>query len=136
MSPYSPTRSPASFMPLIEVLRQTRSPHTIGLDSPRPGIGVFHAMPSFDATFHLSAVACASDVPSALMPRNCGQSTPGRGADAAKGHDCDAAAPRAPVTSRALAAFVIARIDGPPESSAMLSEDAGRCAASGTSAAV
>src|SRR5688572_29589158 len=110
-------------MPLIDVVRQTRSPHTIGLDRPRPGIGVFQAMPSLDVTLHLSAVACVSDVPFALMPRNCGQSTPGRGADAADGSDCSAAATRTPVTSRALAAFEIARIVEPPEPSVMLPED-------------
>ena len=44
-SPYRPTLRPASFWPLIDVLTQMRSPQTIGLDRPRPGIAVFQATP-------------------------------------------------------------------------------------------
>ena len=77
-SPYSPTLSPASFWPLIAVLTQSRSPQTIGLDRPRPGIGVFHAtsVPAGDVPGR-SAAGSLRRRPLARMPRNCGQSTPG-----------------------------------------------------------
>ena len=70
MSPYSPTFSPASFLPLIDVETKTSSPQTTGLERPRPGIGVFHATFVPSATFQVAG----SENPSA---------TP-RGADAAE----------------------------------------------------
>src|SRR4051812_32915847 len=51
----------------------TRSPHTIGLDTAMPATGVFHATCSPAGTFHLTAVGLPSPTPEALAPRNDGQ---------------------------------------------------------------
>src|SRR4029079_19799938 len=80
MSPYSPTFRYASLLPLIEVEMKTSSPQTIGLDRPRPGIGVFQTMLAPVAAFHVAGSENPSAMPLAAMPRNCGQSTPGLGA--------------------------------------------------------
>src|SRR5882672_9789370 len=70
---------PESILPLMAVVTHTRSPHTTGLECPKPAIGVFHRTPSPRGTFHFVAVAYPSATPAARMPRNEGQSTPGRG---------------------------------------------------------
>src|SRR5687767_5915702 len=82
MSPYNPGLIPASALPLIAVVRQTRSPQTTGLESPRPGSAVFHCTFVLPATFQVLAVGRPSATPLAAIPRNWGQSTPGRGAAA------------------------------------------------------
>ena len=58
---------------LTAVETNTRSPHTIGLDTATPATGVFHATFSPVAAFHLTAVGLPSAVPAALAPRNDGQ---------------------------------------------------------------
>ena len=58
-------------------------PHTTGLDSPRPGTGVFHSTLVPSAAFQVVGSENPSAMPVAAIPRNCGQSTPGRGAVAA-----------------------------------------------------
>src|SRR5262245_48197697 len=51
----------------------TRSPHTIGLDTATPATGVVHRMFSPVLAFHLIAVAAPSPTPDAFAPRNDGQ---------------------------------------------------------------
>src|SRR5262249_55393792 len=64
----------------IAVVTNTSSPQTIGLDRPRPGIGVFQrTFVPFDG-FHVVGSEKPSAMPLASMPRNCGQSTAGFGA--------------------------------------------------------
>src|SRR5262245_23194791 len=82
-SPYRPGRMLASFFPLIDVDRHTRSPHTMGLASPSPGTSAFHATRWPDAMFQVVGSGNPSAIPIARMPRNCGQSTPGFGVPAA-----------------------------------------------------
>ena len=50
----------------------TRSPHTIGDDQPRPGTSTAHA--TFCVADHLTGNCAASATPAAFGPRNCGQS--------------------------------------------------------------
>ena len=59
---------------------KTSSPQTTGLDSPRPGMAVFHTTLVLSAAFHVVGSEKPSATPAAAMPRNCGQSTPGFGA--------------------------------------------------------
>jgi len=58
-------------------------PQTIGLDNPRPGTGVFQMTFVPSAAFHVIGSENPSAMPAAPIPRNCGQSIPGLGADAA-----------------------------------------------------
>src|SRR3954471_3166803 len=68
------------------VVEMKRSlPHTTGLESPRPGIAVFHATFTPVDAFHVAGMEKPSAIPLAAMPRNCGQSTPGRAPVAARG---------------------------------------------------
>src|SRR5918992_929700 len=50
-----------------------RSPHTIGLDVPRPGIAVFHLMFFPVVTSHSLTTPWPSPTPAAFAPRNDGQ---------------------------------------------------------------
>jgi hypothetical protein len=59
---------------LTAVDTNTRSPHTIGLDTATPGTGVFQRTFSPLAAFHLTAVgSLPSATPEAAGPRNDGQ---------------------------------------------------------------
>src|SRR3954462_5285143 len=84
ISPYRPTRRFASF-PLMVVEMKRSLPHTTGLASPRPGIAVFQATFAPVDAFHVAGMEKPSAIPLAAMPRNCGQSTPGRAPVAARG---------------------------------------------------
>src|SRR4051812_20036485 len=84
ISPYRPTRRFASF-PLMVVEMKRSLPHTTGLESPRPGIAVFQATFAPVDAFHVAGMEKPSPIPLAAMPRNCGQSTPGRAPVAARG---------------------------------------------------
>src|SRR3954463_451856 len=84
ISPYRPTRRFASF-PLMVVEMKRSLPHTTGLESPRPGIAVFQATFAPVDAFHVAGMEKPSAIPLAAMPRNCGQSTPGRAPVAARG---------------------------------------------------
>src|SRR5262245_32498974 len=66
-------RSGAVVVLLIEVVRNTRSPHTTGLECARPGIGVDHAT-FFDAarSHDTGGVAVAAATPDEPTPRNDG----------------------------------------------------------------
>src|SRR3954469_17828956 len=67
------------------VVEMKRSlPHTTGLESPRPGIAVFQATFAPVDAFHVAGMEKPSAIPLASMPRNCGQSTPGRAPVAAR----------------------------------------------------
>ena len=57
----------------IAVDTNTRSPHTIGLETATPSTGVFHATFSPVVAFHLTAVGLPSATPDAFGPRNDGQ---------------------------------------------------------------
>src|SRR6476659_8248792 len=74
---------PSFGSPLTAVDTNTRSPHTIGLDTATPATGVFHATFSPVCAFHLTAVGLPSATPAALAPRKPGQFCPStaRGAD-------------------------------------------------------
>ena len=61
----------------------TRSPHTIGLDTATPATGVFQRMFSPVAAFHFTAVGDPSATPEADGPRNDGQFCAQRRAPAA-----------------------------------------------------
>src|SRR5213593_681323 len=58
---------------LTAVDTNTRSPHTTGLDTASPAIGVFQITFSPVVTFHFTAVGCPSATPDAFGPRNEGQ---------------------------------------------------------------
>src|SRR5262245_31149789 len=77
MSPYRPVLKPASLRPLIAVVTHRRFPQMTGLELPRPAIGVFQ---SAEDAANDTGVSTLSETPSDRMPRNNGQSTPGRGA--------------------------------------------------------
>src|SRR5256885_12017725 len=64
---------PAAGSLLTAVETNTRSPHTIGLDTATPGTGVFQRMFSPVAAFHFTAVRAPSATPDAPRPRNDGQ---------------------------------------------------------------
>src|SRR6185503_6462069 len=64
---------PAAGSLLTAVDTNTRSPHTIGLDTATPATGVFHRMFSPVAAFHFTAVGVPSATPDASGPRNDGQ---------------------------------------------------------------
>src|SRR6185436_4212037 len=64
-------------LPLTAVVTKIRSPQTIGLDRPMPGMGVLNRTPSPVATFQAAGAPWPSPIPEAPGPRNCGQ---GRGA--------------------------------------------------------
>src|SRR5687768_15879542 len=83
MSPYRPTRRPASVFPLIDVEMKRSLPHTIGLERPRPGTAVFQMTFVLSAALQVTGSEKPSAIPAAAIPRNCGQSIPGRGAVAA-----------------------------------------------------
>ena len=57
----------------MAVVTNTRSPQTMGLECPRPGIGVFQRTPFADSTFQLAGVEKPSATPLAAGPRNDGQ---------------------------------------------------------------
>src|SRR5262249_18551584 len=63
----------ASFCPLTAVVIKSWFPHMIGLEWPRPGIGVFHFTFSPAGTFHWVGVAKPSAIPLAFGPRDIGQ---------------------------------------------------------------
>src|SRR5262245_45795253 len=77
-SPKSPWRKTAFGSLLTAVVTNSLSPHTIGLETARPGIAVFQRTPSPLAASHFSGAAKPSATPDATGPRNDGQSTPGR----------------------------------------------------------
>jgi hypothetical protein len=52
---------------------KTRSPHTIGLETDRPSIGVFHKMFWPVGAFQVTGVGTPSATPEAFVPRNDGQ---------------------------------------------------------------
>lgn len=65
-------------MPCVESLptavdTNTRSPHTIGLETAMPGTGVLHATFSPAGAFHFTAVGVPSASPAAFAPRKAGQ---------------------------------------------------------------
>src|SRR5882672_9127216 len=64
---------PAAGSLLTAVETNTRSPHTIGLDTATPGTGVFQRTFSPVAAFHFTAVGVPSATPDADCPRNDGQ---------------------------------------------------------------
>src|SRR5262245_27595585 len=68
---------------LIAVDTNTRSPHTIGLDTATPATGVFHRTFSPLATSHFTAVGDPSATPAAPAPRNAGQFCADKVVDAA-----------------------------------------------------
>jgi hypothetical protein len=60
---------------VIAVVMKTRSPHTTGLECPRPGIGVFQArFTDFSASHDVGGAPWAT--PDAFLPRNEGQFCP------------------------------------------------------------
>ena len=59
---------------LTAVVTKTVSPQTIGLDTARPGMGVFHASPTPRGASHVVGVLRPSATPDAWRPRNEGQS--------------------------------------------------------------
>jgi hypothetical protein len=67
---------------LTAVVRKIRSPQTIGLDRPMPGIGVLKRTPSPVAMFQAAGAPWPSPIPEACGPRNCGH---GRGAAVGSG---------------------------------------------------
>src|SRR6187431_2789906 len=67
----------------MDVLRQTRSAQTMGLARPSPGIAAVHRTPRPLGMSQADASGKPSAMPSARMPRNWGQSTPGFGVPAA-----------------------------------------------------
>src|SRR5882672_12854214 len=64
---------PAAGSLLTAVETNTRSPHTIGLDTATPGTGVFQRTFSPVAAFHFTRVGAPSATPDAPGPRNDGQ---------------------------------------------------------------
>ena len=66
----------------MDVATKMVSPQTTGLEWPRPGIGVFQRTAWFLPTSQVTGAGWRSSIPAARMPRNCGQSMPGRGVDA------------------------------------------------------
>src|ERR1041385_1818708 len=73
MSPYRPTFSEGSPLSGTALVMNTRSPQTIGLEWPSPGISVFQRMFFPDSPFH-STGGDPAPAPLADGPRNCGQS--------------------------------------------------------------
>src|SRR5262245_4806594 len=61
---------------LIAVETNTRSPHTIGLETATPATGVLQRMFSPVDAFHLATVGLPSATPLAFAPRNAGQFCP------------------------------------------------------------
>src|SRR2546422_5627376 len=64
---------PALASLLTAVDRNTRSPHTIGLETDTPGTGVFHNTFSPVTASHFTGVGVPSATPDAAGPRNIGQ---------------------------------------------------------------
>ena len=64
---------PAAGSLLTAVDTNTRSPHTMGLETARPAIGVFHSTFWLVATFQVTGVGEPSATPDAWGPRNDGQ---------------------------------------------------------------
>src|SRR5713101_2780092 len=64
---------PAAGSLLTAVDTNTRSPHTIGLETATPGTGVFQTTFSPVAAFHFTGVGVPSATPDADGPRNDGQ---------------------------------------------------------------
>src|SRR6267143_1024014 len=64
---------PALASLLTAVDTNTRSPHTIGLETDTPGTGVFHKTFSPVAASHFTGVGDPSATPDAAGPRNIGQ---------------------------------------------------------------
>ena len=67
-----------------------------GLEWPSPAMGVFQTMFVFPVTFQVVASGAPSETPLAAIPRNCGQSIPGRGVLAASGWAMVSAAASSP----------------------------------------
>src|SRR2546426_9744957 len=63
---------PALASLLTAVDTNTRSPHTIGLETDTPGTGVFHTTFSPVAASHFTGVGDPSATPDAAGPRNIG----------------------------------------------------------------
>jgi hypothetical protein len=61
------------FFPLIAVVKNKRSPQTIGQECPNPGISVFHFKLWDSGTFQTVGIATPSAIPDAPGPLNCGQ---------------------------------------------------------------
>jgi hypothetical protein len=72
-SPYNPVRMPAEASLETAVETNTRSPHTIGLDTATPATGVVHSTLSPVFTFQVTGVGALSPTPAARGPRNIGQ---------------------------------------------------------------
>src|SRR6476620_8204494 len=64
---------PAAGSLLTAVDTNTRSPHTMGLETARPATGVFHSTFCPVATFQLTGVGEPSATPDAAGPRKDGQ---------------------------------------------------------------
>src|SRR2546428_13355093 len=64
---------PALASLLTAVDTNTRSPHTIGLETDTPGTGVFHTTFSPVAASHFTGVGDPSATPDAAGPRKIGQ---------------------------------------------------------------
>jgi hypothetical protein len=74
-------RRPALHLrPSMEVVMNSRSPQTMGDDSPRPGTGVFQAM--FLSGPHSSGSRLAAEIPRPPGPLHCGQFASARSAGA------------------------------------------------------
>src|SRR5882724_4028553 len=72
---YKPFFAGSTSPELMAVVRNTRSPQTIGEDQPRPGISTFHA--TFSVADQWSGKFVLVATPRAPGPRNCGQETTG-----------------------------------------------------------
>src|SRR4029079_16361066 len=71
---YRPGLKVAEGRLLMALVTKTVSPHTIGLEWARPGIGVRQRMLCPVAGLHVSGRFCRSLTPDASRPRNEGQS--------------------------------------------------------------
>src|ERR1035438_10611407 len=72
-SPYRPRLKLSPPRLLTAVVTNTRSPHTIGLEWARPGVGLFQAMLAPLETFQVAGKLFPSATPAAPGPRNDGQ---------------------------------------------------------------
>ena len=77
--PYRPGLNSWFLLPLIAVDTKMRSPQTIGLESPRPGMGVFQRIFSELSTFQVTGDEYPSATPFAFDPLNEGHWTFGTG---------------------------------------------------------
>src|SRR5256885_17241492 len=73
MSPYRPTLRSSFVLPLMALVTNTRLPQTIGLECPRPGIGVFQRTLVDFSTSQVVGPEKPSATPFASFPRKEGQ---------------------------------------------------------------